>query len=160
MNNVVKLHEDEVSSSQIVIDDDLSLIDEGVYEAKIIDWETKKIFGKNRSLYVHFKICELGSPFNGTKVCAYYNIDKFIGKPGKRGSFKVSRKRKFTKEYEKILPATGHGPESKFGLSMELLTSKLLRVRVETVKKDYNKHDLGALSRYSKVAEMVNMVST
>jgi hypothetical protein len=143
----------ETEECRFEIDDgDMPQIPEGEYIARIVEWETKKIFKKKRRLYLLFEICELGSPYLGKQLRAYYGIANFIGKPRKSGNFRLGRKHRFLKEYQRVL---GHAHVDKYGLSMEALAEVLIKVRVENVTKDANKEDRSGITVYSKVAEML-----
>ena len=149
--------DDESGACHFEIDDgDMPHIPEGEYIVKVVEWETKKIFKKKRRLYILFEICELGSPYFGKRLRAYYGIANFIGKPRKFGNFKVGRKHWFLKQYQQVL---GHAHVSKFGLSMDALAKVQIRVRVEDVTKDSNKGDRSGITVYSKVAEMLSQAS-
>ena len=143
----------ETGECRFEIDDgDMPQIPEGEYIARIVEWETKKCFKRCRRLYILFEICQLGSPFLGKQLRAYYGVSKFIGKPRKFGNFKLGRKHRFLKEYQQVL---GHAHTDKYGLSMEALAEVTIKVRVENVDKDYSKTDRSGITVYSKVAEML-----
>ena len=89
-------------NSSFIIDDIQPLIPEGKYRLAFVRYETGLYFTYPK-LAMRFKIVDHGEYF-GLELPRYYNVKKFIGKPGKNGSFKPAKGSDFALEFCTCFP--------------------------------------------------------
>ncbi|MDH3280466.1 MAG: hypothetical protein OEQ18_04980 [Gammaproteobacteria bacterium] len=68
-----------------------SLVPNGKYQLSFLYHETKLLHGGASKLVTWFRIADPG-PYHGAKLARYYNVQKFVEKPGKNGGFKAGWK--------------------------------------------------------------------
>ena len=100
-------HSDEIDRSlpdAFVDDEELLIVKPGIYDLAFVDFETKQMFmGKAPKLIMWFRIVTMGEFFE-TVLPRYYNVQKVIGKPKRRGRFKAGKKGDFLREYCTLFP--------------------------------------------------------
>lgn len=137
----------EDESCQIV--GDLVLLPEGKYEAAFDYWETLTLFGgRAQKLALWFKVLDPG--YMGQRLARYYNVTRIVGKPRKRGRFKVGRKSDFLRDYCDL-----HGAPTRHDrVSVSKFADKAYEITVRTVTKSSNQRDIPDPLRYSVIAEI------
>lgn len=139
-----------------VEDIEAPLIPEGEYGMKLIDHMTATQFGTAK-LMLHFQIVDFG-PQHGVKLKAFYNVERLIGKPGRRGRVKHKRTGDFLVEYFTALPGQPR-PKRFDRIPMEPLYSAHIVGKVVTVKQNSKRELLPEQLWYSKVGRMIRSES-
>ena len=128
--------------------DDAPLIPEGIYQLAYINHSTFLFKGRQPKVAVFFRIVDIGENF-GVVLPAYYNVDKFIGKRGKSGGFKVAKRSNLARDYCRVFP-TERSPRLD-RLPISKMSSVIIQGTVRTVEKDSNQREIPEAVRYSKV---------
>lgn len=136
--------------------DDAPLIPEGDYRFKLTEHETTTQFGTPK-LILTFQLLDFG-PLHGTRLKSYYNVERLIGKPGKKGKVKHKRTGDFLVEYFTILPAQPK-PKRFDRIPLEPLYNSEIVCSVVTVKQNSKREPLPKQLWYSKVGHMVRINS-
>ena len=127
------------------------LVPDGNYHFKLLEHETAIMF-KNHKLVLYLRIADIGR-YHGIVIPNYYNVDKFLGKPGKKGRFRATTGGNFLIEYFTLVGKA----ERLDRLSMRPLYNSLIYARTETVTKNNQGKKLPPQLQYSKIAEMLEL---
>jgi hypothetical protein len=131
--------------------DDSPLIPEGVYEMGYLYHETWSFMGRQPKVVIHFKIAEPGDYF-GAVLLAYYCVEKHVGKRGKAGRFKVSKKSNLYRDFCRVFPDRPAPRPDRIPLSN--LSSVVVRGTIVTVSRAYDQRDIPLAAQYSRVASI------
>ncbi|MFC3193604.1 hypothetical protein ACFODZ_05020 [Marinicella sediminis] len=131
--------------------DETHLIKEGVYEATLNTWETTISFGLPR-LILYFTITECGEHF-GKTFRKFYYVKKLNGKPKIKGKFIAKCSGSFLKHWYKVFPKIKRLRTDR--VPMQNLNGIVIKVKVRTVKKDFEGDKLPEQMQYSVVDELL-----
>ncbi len=123
------------------------LIPAGEYEATCTHYETHSMF--NGKVFYWFQLISDNPELHKVKLYKPYNAT-LIGKPGKFGSFTVSRRTNFFKDYERLF---GYQYEQNDLDPMDLI-GKCFQVQIGTTRKSHGKKALPETEWYSVVREI------
>lgn len=132
------------------------LIKPGDYEMTLADYRTELFFGKAPKLVLFFRIIELGEAF-GTVLPKYYNLLEIVGKPGKKGVFKVGKRSDFLRDFCTLFPQVNIRRLDRFSISY--FQKVIIRGRVTTVTHDTKQNLIPKPLQYSKVSKLLGVVS-
>ena len=121
----------------------------GIYRLRFDDWETVNYFNRQPKVVCRFTVCSEGEWF-GAKLARWYNVKALVGKPRRRGRFKVSWGQDLAREY---LPLVSTAPR-KDGIALSRLTPLLLEGTIETVRSDRRQRALHPLVQYSVIRQI------
>lgn len=139
-----------VPLDEIVIDGpDWPLIPDGEYAVAYIHHETALVFNTPK-IFIHFKIIDIG-PYQGIRLYRAYRARELIGRPGKNGRFKLSRRSELYIALCWLYQARKMRPDR---ITLRDLKQLILKVSVRTVKKDYKQRLLPDSLHYSVVSEI------
>lgn len=140
---------DEVTDDACVILGELVLLPPGKYQAAFDDWETVVLFGgRAQKLVLWFTVLDPG--YMGQRVPRYYNVTGIVGKPRKRGRFKVGRKSDFLRDYCELHDA----PTRHDRVSVSKFADKAYEITVRTVTKSSSQRDIHKAMQYSVIEEI------
>ncbi len=122
-------------------------IPEGVYEVAYSHHETTTVF-QTPKLFVWFRITSFG-PHLGVKLYRPYRVKRLKGKVGRGGGFEAGRRSNIYKDIVRMLNLTAR---PKY-LSGRDFANRIWKVRVRTVRKDYQGKPIPEWDRYSVVSE-------
>lgn len=128
------------------------LIPSRIYRVAYVEHETKFYFNSPKVVF-RFRILDLGSEF-GTILERYYNVAKFVGKPGRGGKFEPSAGGDFVIEF---LRCFDHLVKRIDRLPLSLFQTSILKVRVDTITKNSIQRKLPEKLQYSKIAEILGV---
>lgn len=129
------------------------LIPAGTYELKFEGYSTGILFGKSSKLILSFRIIDMNEHFE-TKILAYYNVQRLIGKPGKNGNFKSGWSSKFTREFINLF---GIRPQRLDRIPMSHFDKQILIGQAKTVKQGHNQKKLHPAAQYSVISELIEV---
>lgn len=117
----------------------------GRYRVRFDDWETVNYFNRQPKVVCRFTVCAEGLWF-GTRLCRWYNVRALVGKPRRRGRFKVAWGQDLAREY---LSLVSMRRPRKDGIALSYLKCLLLEAEVETVTSDRAQRALHPMVQYS-----------
>lgn len=137
------------------------LIPEGDYEAVFTHYETAPIFIKKvreqsqgGKIYCWFRLDPYRTskldPREDYRLFIAYNAASLLAPFGRNGRFRMTRGKKFVKDYERLIGVV----RRRDRISPNNLKGKLLKVHVHTVKRDHNQNEYGEASQYSVIDEI------
>lgn len=132
----------------VLVGQDWPLIPDGAYIAHITHWETLNIFRSAR-LFVHVQIVD--GAHTGEKLFAAFAVRELLGKPGRAGRFKASRRSKLVRTLTRLTGQRIRGDR----VSLDWLRRSLVRIRTRTVTQDSEQRPLAESLRYSVVADII-----
>ena len=100
-----------------------------------------------------FTIVSFGEA-HGVRIPRFFNVDRFVGKPGKNGGFSVSRNRDFPREF---LSLFNYEAKRKDRYPMSLFDGVTIEATVVTVKEARGRI-LPEQLRYSKIERLLKVV--
>ena len=129
-----------------------AIITPGVYEVMYHSHETAPLWG-GKKLIVHFRIT--GPIHVGKMVCRYYNVERFIGKPGPSGKFVPGRGSHFFREYLNLFE-----PQALriTRLSMRKFKHTPLLAEVREVTEGFRGMPLAPAARYSVINRLLKVL--
>lgn len=128
---------------------DLVRVPDGVYKVVYQSHATANMFGKPR-LIVRFKIYD--GEHKGKVLESFYLVSELIGKPGKKGKFRVTQKSGFIRDFVR---ATNYSPDRLDRIPMTRLRGFVIMARVETVTHDHERDPLPECLQYSKIKKLL-----
>lgn len=128
------------------------LIPEGKYHVAYTGHETCQKFKSPKAIF-GFRILDFGD-YNGTILNRYYNVDKFIGKPGKNGNFKPPKRGDFMLEFVRCFHVD---PKRLDRLPLSYFSQNILLAQVVTVKRNSYGKTLPQALRYSRIGELLKV---
>lgn len=136
----------------IVLPDERPLVPDGRYHFKLVNHRTKYMFNSPR-LILLMTILDNGD-YHGVSLPRYYNVNRLIGKPGKRGRFEPSRGGDFLIDYYSLI-LDNHRRLDR--LSMKPLYDKIVYAETATVKTNNRKTNLPEPMWHSKVSKLIQL---
>ena len=144
--NVIQLQD------SIIEGDKPPLVPEGNYELVFQYHKTGYVLGRAPKLMCYFKIANLGE-YNGVMLMRYYNVKSLNSKARKGGSFRVSWKKDFVREYVNLFGL----PKRLNRINTEILKTAIIIGKVRTVKEDYKGRPIPELLQYSVIEELTGI---
>ena len=136
-------------TSDLTVDSELVLLPPGKYHLRFIDWFTVLYMRKQPKVELRFVVVEHGEHC-GKRLSRWCNVKELIGKPRRRGRFKVGRSSDLLRDYARLVG--GRFRLDRMALStLEPLT---LVGQVETVERDRQQRDIPASVRYSTIRSL------
>ena len=133
--------------------DELTMIDEGIYQLKFIRYETLSAF-KTGKLRLDFEIIDYGPAF-GLNISRFYNVT-LSGKPKVNGKFRAGWHSECVREYVQLFRER---PERRDRINWNRLKNKLVKAKIRYVNQDYKQRPKLDLLRNSVVDELLEIVS-
>jgi hypothetical protein len=152
MENVIPIPSNKEGEGQI----DWSgppLVPNGIYDVGFVSYSTAYMFNKVPKLVLNFRILDFGE-HNGKVLPRYYNVKRIKGRPRKNGDFKVGRRSDFVHEYATLFGL----PRRLDRVSMTPFKSVIIKAKVEVVTSDYKQRQMPEALKYSKIAELREVV--
>jgi len=137
-----------ITFPKIIEGNDSPLIPEGVYEMGYLYHKTWMFRGRQPKVVMYFSIIEPGDYF-GAALPAYYCVEKHIGKRGKAGRFKASKKTNLYRDFCRVFPDRPAPRPDRIPLSN--LSSVVVQGTVVTVSRGYDQRDIPEAAQYSRV---------
>ena len=128
--------------------DDSPLIPEGKYELAFVDYSTWIFLGKQPKAVIRFRIVDPGEYF-GLIIPAYYNVERIIGKRGRNGRFKSTKRSNLVRDYYRVFPKDPLMRLDRIPLSK--LKTIIVIGTVKTVTQDLNQREIPGVVQYSVV---------
>ena len=129
-----------------------SLVKPGNYRVMLDFYRTVRMF-KCPKVELTFTIVSFGDA-HGVRIPRFFNVDRFVGKPGKNGGFSVSRNRDFPREF---LSLFNYEAKRKDRYPMSLFDGVTIEATVVTVKEARGRI-LPEQLRYSKIERLLKVV--
>lgn len=145
------MNEPACALPEISVADDLPpKVKPGIYDLAFIDYKTAMMFqGKAPKLIMSFRIITYGKYFE-TELTRYYNIQRIIGRPQRRGPFKCSAKGDFLREYMTLFTGKVNRLDR---IPMSNFENVIIEGRVDTVKRSRGK-EIPKELQYSVITEL------
>ena len=124
----------------------------GEYDLKFTSYRTGTLFGRQPKLILGFSILNMGDYFQ-TEINRYYNIKKFLGKPGKNGNFVPSFYGDFVREYSKLFDM----PIRLDRIPMSHFEKHIFTGKVKTVCRNSSKVKIPKGCQYSVVEKLIGI---
>ncbi len=116
-----------------------------------MDYKTTRMFG-GRKVVIRFAVAQ--GEYAGIPLTRYYNVDALADELKNGEEYAASDRRDLVREYWKLFPdKSGSGD-----IELNDYAEKLIRVRVKSTGKDGRGNKLSKVSRYSKIAELLEIV--
>ena len=129
-----------------------SFVKPGSYRVMLDYYRTVRMF-KCPKVELTFTIVSFGDA-HGVRIPRFFNVDRFVGKPGKNGGFSVSRNRDFPREF---LSLFNYEAKRKDRYPMSLFDGVTIEATVVTVKEARGRI-LPEQLRYSKIERLLKVV--
>ena len=129
-----------------------SFVKPGSYRVMLDYYRTVRMF-KCPKVELTFTIVSFGEA-HGVRIPRFFNVDRFVGKPGKNGGFSVSRNRDFPREF---LSLFNYEAKRKDRYPMSLFNGVTIEAQVVTVK-EARGIELPEQLRYSKIQRLIKVV--
>ena len=126
-------------------------IPEGMYLVRYIDYKTGWMF-RGRKVVLHCAVAR--GEYASTPLTRYYNVDALADELDDGEEYVANDRRDLVREYWKLLPDKSDSGD----IDLNDYSGKLIKVRVETTGKDARGKNLSKSSRYSKIAELLEIV--
>ncbi len=166
-DNLAYLPQKQQQDECLLIGPENLLIPEGIYEATYLHHETCGMYGKrlkddksklaDGKVYLWFWIdpyAEKLSPSEKVELYMPYNASSVFHPIGKGGRFEMSRKKKYFKDYKRLL-----GVLRSDRTSPAQFKGKLFRVRVGTVETNERQKKHAKDEHYSVIRELIGIDS-
>ena len=127
-----------------------ALIPEGIYEGVYIKRDLWRFHGGPK-LSLQFRIVTMGDAFE-TALYRHYPVQRFSKRSG---TFKVGWKSDFVREYGRLFGL----PRSLKSIGTAPFESCIVKLRVQTVTSDYRQDPIPEEQCYSKVAQLLEVVT-
>lgn len=128
------------------------LVPPGMYAGQFLHHETALLFRHAPKVFLHFRLVDMG-PHNGKLLWRPYNVRELIGRVGRGGRFKVSRRSDLVRELAAI-----SGQRFRLDrISFDSMRHILVRLRVRVVQRDQRQRQIPEPLRYSIVAELIGV---
>lgn len=121
-----------------------ALVPPGIYRLHFRSWATVNYLDRQPKVVCHFVICTEGPHF-GVKIDRWYNVASLIGKPRKRGRFRIKWGQDLAREYLCVVPKITR----KDGVALSHLANFLLEGEISTVTRDRRQRVLPPVLHYS-----------
>lgn len=118
------------------------------FEARFVDYQTLFIFATGKCVW-EFEIVEPGE-FMGLRIIRPFRVAKLLGRPGKRGKFKLHAGGDMYQTLVRLLDYK----QRKDRISLQPLRHMLFRIRVRTVKTNHRQEQLAEHQHYSVVDQI------
>jgi hypothetical protein len=128
-------------------------VTDGNYQLKLLGHWTETMYTTPR-LKLEFSIVDLGE-FHGETVSRYYNVERLIGKAGKKGRFKAKQTGDFLIEYFNLFPHRKIKRRDR--IPMEDMYNEIIIGKVRTVKKNNQQKRLPEQLQYSVIEELLRI---
>lgn len=135
------------------VHDDLPLIKPDIYDMRFHFHQTSLMFGRAPKITLWFEIVEPGH--FGTTLPRYYNAQKLIGKPRKKGAFKAGRRSDLLLEYCTVF--SDYKPMRLDRIPLSKYSEVIVKGRVSTVTKNYKQRDIPKTLQYSIISEILRV---
>lgn len=129
--------------------DELCQIPAGTYEVLYEGHETVTRFN-SKKLVITFRVT--GPSYVGQTVKRFYNVQKFVGKPGPGGKFVPGKHGHFYREYLNLFEPNSRRVDR---LSMRKFKHQPLLAEVREVTEGVNGMQLALAARYSVINELL-----
>ena len=126
-------------------------IPEGIYLVRFINYTSGWMY-RCRKVAVHCAVAH--GEYAGTPLTKYYNVDALADELENGEQYAASDLRDIVRDYRRLLPDKSVSGD----FDLNDYAGKLIRVRVGPVGKDSHGKDLSKGSRYSKIAELLEIV--
>lgn len=143
-------HIDEAGGYFDVSGADLVRVPDGIYKVIYQSHATANMFGTPR-LIIRFKIYE--GEHKGKVLEAFYLVSELIGKPGKKGKFRVTKKSGFIRDFVRT---TNYNPDRLDRIPMTRLRAFVIYARIGTVMHDYERDLIPESLQYSRVRKLLS----
>jgi hypothetical protein len=129
-----------------------ALIPPGEYQLRFDYHETCVMFGRAPKLVLWFTVITPGAMFGNTRVPAFYNIRRLIGRPARHGRFKVGFKSGFLRDYFRLFTT----PASRLDrIPMSAFKTSIIVGKVRTVERGSDQTEIPEPLRYSVIDELL-----
>ncbi len=126
------------------------LIPPGSYKARFVGHSTAIMFVTAAKIFLEFEICE--GPCMGVRLCRYFRAAALVGKPGRKGRFRLRAGGDLYRMLARILDVRAR-PDR---ISLQALRPMLLDIKVRTVTRDRNGRALAPGTEYSTIDEIAD----
>ena len=166
VNDTAKITEIDAGECEL-IGPEKFLIPEGDYEAIYSHYETSPIFIKKNKhgseggkVFLWFRIdpyksSELIDPRQDTRLFISYNASSVQTPTGRNGKFRMTRGKKFVKDYERLVGST----KRRDRISPNNFKGKLIKVHVHTVLQDRKQKAYAEDAHYSVIDELKEILT-
>lgn len=128
------------------------LIPPGTYRLAYIEHYTM-VFCKAPKVVLRFRVVDMGSCF-GVELERFYNVQKIIGKPGKKGRFKVGASSDLVLEFCRVC---ADRIDRLDRLPLSLMNNSVILGDVHTVERNRKQKSLPELLKYSVIKELTGI---
>ena len=125
------------------------LLPPGVYQVRLVDWQTLKYNGRQPKVVLKLAVCSNG--FMGILLERWYNAKTLKGRVGRHGGFGAGWSGDLLREYVGI---TGISPRRCDRIYLSHLDGLLLLALVETVTVDFRQRPIPPELHYSVVRRL------
>ena len=147
---VVPLKPRSDADDEMVVEGQLALVPDGVYEAKYIGHDTAILFAHAPKVFLKFEVVGNSAGYSGVRLIRPYRVRELTGKPGPNGKFVLSAGGDLYRTLVKLFD-TRVRPDR---ISLGPLRHMLFRVRTRTVDHDRKGTRLPEAARYSVIADI------
>jgi hypothetical protein len=135
-----------------VIDVPCAIVPPGIYRVAFKHWFTAAMFGRAKKLALVFRIVDYGQHFD-VELRRWYNIQRFIGPPGRNGGFKAGACSDLVREFAALCGFMGRRDR----IPLSTYSKLVLVAEVGTVTSDSRQRELAAGAQYSVIQRLVRV---
>jgi hypothetical protein len=136
------------SGDGVLVGQDWPLLPDSEYITRVTHWETAYIFRTPR-LFLHVQIVD--GAHTGEKLFAAFAVRELVGRAGRGGRFKTSRRSKLVRTLTRLTGQRIRGDR----VAVDWLRRSLVRIKTRTVTQDSEQRPLAEPLRYSVVADII-----
>jgi hypothetical protein len=129
-----------------------ALIPPGEYQFGFDYHETALMFGRAPKLVLWFRVLTMGEHFE-RRIPRYYNVTRIIGRPARRGRFKVGHSSSFVREYLRLFSTTNRLDR----IPMSRFEQHIIVGKVRTVRTGGDQKRIPESLQYSVIDELVRI---